>query len=240
MPEILCDPRFCVMSLYAPMRSQQSTVTPVTLPELVKDEDTLDAFVSYLADYDHAARQIQRLPYGQTMSIPMGTSGTKLTMYASPYDWSEDRPSESEGIRYLKKFVSPTYQGKETLSYTNGILNGNSLWVKFTKGNQAVLITGDQRPSDEMLGAMIRYYGEAEFDCDVLKLTHHGEKNFCPQLLAATNPKIAIFTTTNGNATPETEELCKQYGTDRYYSCDGDLILTLDGEQITAEGILPR
>jgi len=240
MPAILCDPRICVQSLYAPMRSQQSTVTPVTIPELAMYEDTLDEFPTHLAAYNHTARQIYRLPYGKTLSIPMGVNGTLLTLYTAPYDWSEDRPSESEGLRFLKKFVSPTYQGRATLSYTNGILNGNSLWVKVTKGNQAVLFTGDQRASDEMLGAMIRYYGEAEFDSDILKITHHGEGNYCPQLLAAANPKITIFTAAHGKSTPETEELCKQRGAERYYLCDGNLLFTLDGNSITSEGIQSR
>lgn len=240
MPKILCDPRFCVLSLYAPTRSYRSTDVPEALAYLVKFEDALEAFPAHLEAYGHTAREIHRLPFGRTLSFPFGSCGTRISVYPSPYDWSEDRPSESEGFRFLLQFRSPTYQNDPEHGYSNGILNGNSLWVKVTKGNQAVLITGDQRASDEMLGAMIRYYGEAEFDSDILKITHHGEGNYCPQLLSAANPKITIFTAAHGKSTPETEELCKQRGADRYYLCDGNLLFTLDGNSITSEGIQSR
>ena len=242
MPEILGDPRICVLSLHAPARSYRSTDVPEAIARLVQFENDLAALEPLLKTYDHTARQIQRLPFGKAISFPFGKEDTEITLYPAPYDWSQDRPSESEGFRFLLKGLpgNATYLKDPEYGYANGILNGNSLWTKITKGQQTVLFTGDQRASDEMLGAMIRYYGQSEFDCDILKPTHHGEGNYCPQLLAAANPKITVFTAARKNVAPETEELCKQMGSQRYYLCDGDLILTLDGCTITAEGIEPR
>ena len=237
MPAILSDPRICALSLRAPTRSWRSGNVPEAIGRLVQFEDSLDALPALLETFRHTAREIQRIPFGEKVSFPLGESRTRITLYPAPYDWSLDRPSEWEGFRFLLKYRQASYVNNPDLNYSNGILNGNSLWTKITKGNQTVLFTGDQRASDEMLGTMIQYYGASEFGCDILKLTHHGETNYCPQLLAAANPKIAIFTAAPNHATPETEQLCQEMGAQRYYLCDGGLILTLDGETITSKGI---
>ena len=240
MPAILSDPRICVLSLRAPMRSWRSGNVPEAIGRLVQFEDSLEALPALLETFRHGTTKIQRLPFGEKVSFPLGNQGTQITLYPAPYDWSEDRPSEREGFRFLINDPHGSYGSNRELSYANGILNGNSLWTKITKGNQTVLFTGDQRASDEMLGAMLRYYGEAEFGCQILKLTHHGEVNYCPQLLAAATPRIAIFTGTPRLITQETEQLCLEMGVERYFLHDGDLTFTLDGNNITAKGIEPR
>lgn len=240
MPAILSDPRICALSLRAPTRSWRSGDVPEAIGRLVQFEDNLDALPALLETFRHTTKKIQRIPFGEKISFPLGNHGTRVTLYPAPYDWSEDRPSEREGFRFLINDPHGSYGSNRELSYANGILNGNSLWTKITKGNQTVLFTGDQRASDEMLGAMLRYYGEAEFGCQILKLTHHGEVNYCPQLLAAANPKIAIFSGTPRLITQETEHLCQEMGAQRYYLCGGSLTLTLDGSSITAKGIEPR
>lgn len=239
LPRILSDPRFCVLSIYAPERSYRSKQESDALPSLVLCENAMDTLMEDLYTYGHVANEIFRLPYGEAYSIPLQNSDTILELYTAPFDWSEDRISESEGFRYISQFTSPTYKDREELGYTNGILNGNSLWVKIINGKHTALITGDQRPSDEMLNAMIRYYGENNFQCDILKLPHHGEKNYCPYLLEIAKPKIAIFTATEGNQTKETQELCEKQS-EVFHLCDGDLILKLTGDRICSEGIQPR
>lgn len=240
MPRILSDRRLCAVSFYAPERSYRSKDVPEALPDLVRFENNLAAATEYLSEYGHTVREIFRLTYGKAFTLPIRNSETVLDIYPAPYDWSEDRPSDSEGFHFLQQYQSPTYQDNPGMGYTNGILNGNSLWVKITKGEQVILITGDQRPSDEMLGAMIRYYGEVTFQCDILKLPHHGDGNYPPYLLKIANPNICIFTASEGRATPETQALCQQRGDEIYYLCDGNLILTLDGDTITSEGIRSR
>lgn len=239
LPRILRDPRFCVLSIIAPERSYRSKDVAVALPSLVTFENDMDILSEHLHTYDHVADEIFRLPYGEMYSILPGKGDTKLEFFPAPFDWSEDRASDSEGFGHLSKFKSPTYKDNPELGYTNGILNGNSLWVKITSRKQVALITGDQRASDEMLGAMIRYYGEETFRCDILKLPHHGEKNYCPYLLEVAKPKITIFTASEGQQTKETQELCEKLG-DVFHVCDGDLIFKLSKEGICSEGILPR
>ena len=200
----------------------------------------LEALCQSLAERGHTAGGITRLAYGKPLTLKMGSEDATLKIYPSHIDWSEDRPSDREGIRYIVATNPERYQDEPQVGYTNGILNGNSLWVKVTKGERSVLITGDQRASDEMLGSMIRYYGEGEFSCDALKLTHHGENNYPPYLLEVAKPTIAVFTTSYEKAQRETVELCEKLGLVNYYACDGDLFIHTDGKEIRMDGIEPR
>ena len=237
---LLSDERFCVTEIYAPCRSRLGDDVPGALPPLVREENRLENWCGQLAEQGHTAAGITRVPFGKSITLPMDDEDAKLTIYPSMFDWAEDRPSEKEGLRYILSNNPEGYKDNEVLGYTNGILNGNSLWVKVTKGERAVLITGDQRSTDEMLNAMIRYYGEKEFSCDVLKLTHHGEENYPTYLLSVAKPKIAVFTTSYEKAKRETVELCEEMRLTNYYTCDGELIIHTDGKQLRASGIEPR
>lgn len=239
LPAIMSDSRFCVLSIYAPERSYRSKDVADALPSLVAEENKMDILLEHLHTYGHVADEICRLPYGRKHAIFLENSDTVLELYSAPFDWSEDRASELEGFGLISKYTSPTYKDNPERGYTNGILNGNSLWVKITKGKHVVLITGDQRDSDEMLGSMIRYYGEENFCCDILKLPHHGEKNYCPYLLEVSKPKITVFTAADGHQTRETQVLCERLG-DVFCLCDGNLLFILNDAGITSEGILPR
>lgn len=236
---IIPDFRFCIMSLLAPERSYLSLDVPGALEKLTAFEDRLELYEKMLPVYLHPCRAITRLPYGEKYEFGLPDSTTTVTLYPSQFDWSEDRPSESEGIRFLRKYSSPTYKDDPELGYSNGAANGNSLWVKITKGESVALITGDQRDSDEMLGSMIRYYGEDEFRCQVLKLPHHGEKNCSPYLLSVADPKITIITCSDGYDTPEMQDLCEKQG-DVYYLRDGNLFFEITESAITPYGISPR
>lgn len=236
---IFPDFRFCIMSILAPVRAHLSLNVPGALEKLTAYEDRLELYEKMLPVFLHTCREITRVPYGEKQEFTLPDSNTVLTLYPSQFDWSEDRPSDSEGIRFLRKYSSPTYKDDPEHGYSNGVANGNSLWVKITKGNSVALITGDQRASDEMLGSMIRYYGEEEFRCSLLKLPHHGEKNYPPYLLDVADPKISIFTCAEGYDTPETQEHCERLG-DVFYLRDGNLFFTVTEDSITSYGIFPR
>lgn len=240
LPLLLDDGRFCVTKIYAPARAHLGSPVEGAIPSLVEHEDKLEAFCQNLAARGHTAKGITRSAYGKPFTLKMGSKDATLKIYPSHIDWSEDRPSDGEGIRYIIANNPEAYKDNPQIGYTNGVLNGNSLWVKVTKGERSVLITGDQRASDEMLNAMIRYYGEGEFACDVLKLTHHGEKNYPPYLLEVAKPSVTIFTTSYEKAKRETVELCEKMGLINYYACDGDLLIRTDGKEIRADGIEPR
>jgi beta-lactamase superfamily II metal-dependent hydrolase len=237
LPLVLTDPRFCVLNVYAPTRAYLSLDVPGALPPLVRYENNLDKMCKYLEEYNHQARSITRIDYGKALELEFGSEDTRLEIYPSHFDWSEDRPSDKEGFKFILTNNSATYKDRPLNGYTNGILNGNSLWVKIITGRHSVLITGDQRASDEMLGAMIRYYGENAFDCDVLKLTHHGEHNCPTYLIEAAKPKIAVFTTSREKADRKAVALCEKAGCENYYTGEGDLLLTVKSEGIKALGI---
>ncbi len=236
---ILPDFKLCIMSLLAPERAYLSLDVPGALEKLTAFEDRLELYAQMLPIYGHTCRRITRLPYGEKRVLSLPDSTATLTLYPSQFDWSEDRPSQSEGIRFLRKYQSPTYKDDPEHGYSNGVANGNSLWVKITKGTSVALITGDQRDSDEMLGSMIRHYGEEEFRCHVLKLPHHGEKNCSPYLISVADPKITIFTCSEGYDTPEAQDICEKIG-DVYYLRDGNLFFTITENAITPYGISPR
>ena len=236
---ILPDFRLCILSILAPVRAHLSLDVPGALEKLTAFEDRLALYEQMLPVYLHPCRAITRLPYGEKFTLPLPDSKTVMELYPAQFDWSEDRPSESEGIRFLKKYQSPTYKDDPEHGYSNGVANGNSLWVKITKGEKVALITGDQRASDEMLGSMIRHYGEEEFRCEILKLPHHGEKNFSPYLMSVAKPRISIFTCAEGYDTPEAQDACEKLG-DVYYLRDGNLFFDLEENAIHPYGISPR
>lgn len=240
LPLLVNDERFCITDIYAPQRSCLSLDVSGALPPLVESENRLSGVCEDLSKKGHTAKGITRIPYGKAYSIPSGSDDLVLKIYPSHIDWSEDRPSDKEGFRFILTNNSATYKDNPIKGYTNGILNGNSLWVKVSKGNRSVLITGDQRDSDEMLGSMIRYYGENEFKCDVLKIPHHGEKNYSPYLLSVAKPQYAVFTTSTQKATEDTVKLCEKMGCVNYYTADGELLFRMSAKEIKAFGIDPR
>ena len=238
LPLLLGDERFCVTEIYAPERAIASIDRPEELTPLVTHEERLDRLCAQLAEQGHTAAGVTRIPFGSTHILQSGN--TTLKIYAAPFDWSEDRPSDKEGIRFIRNNNPSFYSDRPAIGYTNGILNGNSLWVKITKGKHSVLITGDQRDSDEMLGAMIRYHGEGEFACDVLKLPHHGVGNYPPYLLQVAKPKYVVFTASRKGATPETVQLCEEMGCINYYTRRGDLFFSIGENGIIPCGIEPQ
>lgn len=240
LPHLISDERFCITDIYAPQRPYLSLDVPGALPPLVENEDRLESICKDLAQKGHTAKGITRIPFGRGCTIPSGSADCVLKIYPAHIDWSEDRSCDQEGFRFLLANNPATYQDIPILGYANGILNGNSLWIKVIKGEKSVLITGDQRDCDEMLGAMIRYYGENEFACDVLKIPHHGQKNYSPHLLSVANPQFAVFTSPLEKATPDTVKLCEKMGCVNYYTGDGNLFFQMSNKEIKAYGIDPR
>ncbi len=228
LPEIVKDPKFEVLSIVAPERSYLSKDVPGAIGYLVKDENDLTDIADILK------LDIQYLPYGKIYPVKTENNSFEMTIYTAPFDWSENRPNESEGIRHLISTIPPAYEDREK-GITNGVLNGNLLWVKIKKGEKTVLITGDQRSTEEMLNSMIRYYGEEHFRCDILKLTHHGAENYPPYLIEISKATDFVFTVSREISKPETVELCERVGTAHYLG-DGDLVFVLDQSIVKQNG----
>lgn len=243
LPLLLEDERFCVTEIYAPVRSYLSFDPSKAPPSLVKYENRLEAACELLAPNGHTAKGITRVPFGKVYPVETGCEDFTLEIYPSHIDWSVELPSDKAGYRYILANNPATYKENgldPEKGYSNGVMNGNSLWVKVTKGGRTVLITGDQRDRDEMLGAMLRHYGEETFRCDVLKLTHHGEENYPPRLLDAAKPRFTVFTTAKEKAIPDTVKLCEERGCINYYTCDGDLYFDVTEKEIKPYGIEPK
>lgn len=241
LPQLLNDERFCITDIYAPMRAERSCAPYKDLPSLIKCENELEEACKNLAERGHTAKEITRIPYAKVYTIESGSDDTTIEIYPSHIDWSEDRPSDKEGYKYILANNPASYKPHMyEVGYTNGILNGNSLWVKVTKGVRTVIFTGDQRDRDEMLGAMIRHYGEKAFACDILTMPHHGEENYPPYLIEVADPKFTVFTTSIEKARPETVKLCENAGCTNYYTTDGDLYFYITDKEIKAYGIEAR
>lgn len=229
MDKIVSHPQLEVMSVIAPEMSNFRENMPEVLEILQKFEGCLTNIGKLWK------KDIQYLPFGKVHTITPQNKGFGITIYTSPFNWADD----SEGIRYLKNNVPSSYGDEYARGVVNGIMNGNSLWVKITKGEQAVLFTGDQRATDEMLGEMIRYHGEKEFRCDVLKLTHHGDDNYPPYLIEVSKAKHFVFTISRDRATPATVELCEKVGKAHYLD-SGNLIFELNGTDKITETVYDR
>jgi hypothetical protein len=240
LPLLLEDKRFCVTAVYAPTRSYLSLDVPGALPNLTKYENRLIDACQHLAEQGHTAKEITRVPYGQSLTLAAGSDDAVLKIYPAHIDWSQEYPCDTQGIRFLLRTNPESYADCPEQGYTNGALNGNSLWVKLIKGGRSVLFTGDQRDCDEMLGAMIRHYGEEEFKCDVLKIPHHGEGNYSPYMLRVASPDFAVFTTSYEKAMPDTVRLCEELGCINYYTADGNLLFHVDTKEVKPFGIAPR
>ena len=240
LPLLFTDERFCVTEVLAPTRSQLSLDAEKAPPSLVKYENRLETACELLAPHGHTAKGITRVPFGKVYPVETGCEDFTLEIYPSHIDWSEDLPSDKAGYRYILANNPKGYENMVEKGYSNGVMNGNSLWVKASKGAHSVLITGDQRASDEMLGAMIRHYGEAAFKCTVLKIPHHGEGNYSPHLIGAADPRFTVFTTSIEKAMPDTVKLCEKMGCVNYYTCDGDLYFSVTEKEVKPYGIKPR
>ena len=240
LPLLFADERFCVIAVYAPTRSQLSFDAEKAPPSLVKYENRLEAACELLAPHGHTAKGVTRVPFGKVYPVETGCEDFTLEIYPSHIDWSEDLPDDNAGYRYILANNPKGYESMVEKGYSNGVMNGNSLWLKASKGAHSVLITGDQRDRDEMLGAMIRHYGEAAFKCTVLKIPHHGEGNYSPHLIGAADPKFTVFTTSIEKAMPDTVKLCEEMDCRNYYTADGNLFFDVSDKEVKAYGIEPR
>ena len=236
LPKIISDPRFRVLSLCAPQKAYLSGDVEGALPSLTRFENKIVELVGLLKEYNHPAQDVNYLPFGKKISIEVQNKKVALTIYTTPYDWSTTRENENEGFALLRKYTSETYKDEPELGLSNGVANGNSLWVKAAIGDQSILITGDQRDSKEMLDALIQFHGEENFRCDILKYPHHGEKNYSPYMMKVSSPKITVITTTKPLVNPKLTDLCENYGK-VFFLHEGDLFLTMDGKTIQTSGI---
>ncbi len=115
--------------------------------------------------------------------------------------------------------------------YTNDLSNNSSLLVKTTYDNRSFLFTGDAEK--QRIKEIIKY----DISCDVLKIPHHGgiEDN-SDKLISEANPTYSIITSSIDE--PEDQELVDllyEYGSEVYFTRNGDIKVTTDGDNIKIE-----
>lgn len=118
-------------------------------------------------------------------------------------------------------------------------LNLGSAVVMLEYGNVRFLFTGDCEEEAEL--DALAAFDPDEFDCDVLKVGHHGSyTSTSDELLAAATPKIAVISCGKGNeyGHPHRETLEKLedanvelHRTDR----EGTVVITTDGNTVWAK-----
>jgi len=115
--------------------------------------------------------------------------------------------------------------------YTNDLSNNSSLLVKTTYDNRSFLFTGDAEK--QRIKEIIKY----DISCDVLKIPHHGSiEDNSDKLISEANPTYSIITSSIDE--PEDQELVDllyEYGSEVYFTRNGDIKVTTDGDNIKIE-----
>ena len=124
---------------------------------------------------------------------------------------------------------------------TSSDINNNSVVLRVTFGNIAILLTGDAQSESE--GRLLSHGGD-DLRAAILKVGHHGSAySSTPAFLAAVHPKIAIIScglhNVFGHPSPRTVEALSAVGADVYRTdLDGGVSISSDGVRIDAESTL--
>ena len=113
---------------------------------------------------------------------------------------------DEKNLEYIPSKVGDTYQigdaSFEILCPVDGLkiaeTNDYSIVLRLDYGENSFLFTGDAEDSSEE--AMLEVHPASKFDCDVLKIGHHGAANSTTEaFLKAANPSLAIISCGAGN-----------------------------------------
>ncbi len=116
--------------------------------------------------------------------------------------------------------------------------NNTSIIIKFTQGEQDVLLTGDAEK--ELESYLIKTYG-AQLDIEVLKVGHHGSDTSSIQpFLEATSPDFAIISAglenEYGHPTPRVLKRLQKIGAKIWRTdAQGDIIATITNDSLNVE-----
>ncbi len=118
--------------------------------------------------------------------------------------------------------------------------NEDSIVMRLDYGENSILMTGDAEHKSE--AEILKKYGAAALDVDVLKVGHHGsDTSTSDAFLAAVTPEISIISSNPkgnnfGHPKPVTIEKLTAAGSTIYRTDTiGDIVLIFDGKNITYE-----
>ncbi len=126
---------------------------------------------------------------------------------------------------------------------TSSDINNNSVVLRVTFGQVAMLLTGDAQSEAE---ARLLSHGGADLRADILKVGHHGSAySSTPEFLAAVHPKIAIIScglhNVFGHPSPLTLAALKTAGAQVYRTdLDGGVSVISDGISVQASVLADR
>lgn len=123
---------------------------------------------------------------------------------------------------------------------TSSDINNNSVVLRVTFGQVAMLLTGDAQSEAE---ARLLSHGSPDLRADILKVGHHGSAySSTPEFLAAVYPKIAIIScgmhNVFGHPSPRTLAALRAAGARIYRTdLDGEVSIVSDGVSIRARSM---
>ena len=135
-------------------------------------------------------------------------------------------------ISFKEDGVVYTIYPPEATVYKSSISNNSSLAIKVQCADKTMLFTGDAE--EERINELISTAG---FECDVLKMPHHGRfKKNLDEFVNYVNPKYAIITASKKEHEDiETINILEDKGIETYITRDGDITITMNADGVTRE-----
>lgn len=135
-------------------------------------------------------------------------------------------------ISFKEDGVVYTIYPPEATVYKSSISNNSSLAIKVQCADKTMLFTGDAE--EERINELISTAG---FECDVLKMPHHGRfKKNLDEFVNYVNPKYAIITASKKEHEDiETINILEDKGIETYITRDGDITIKMNAEGVTIE-----
>ena len=162
---------------------------------------TLDYMIVTHPHSDHNAAALKVLKTYTVETLILPECETTQKTWLNMLEWLDEQDKE-----YISSKVGDTYKigdaSFEILGPVDGVKvkdpNDYSVVVRLDYGENSFLFTGDAEEASEE--AMLKANAESKFQCDVLKVGHHGSTSSTSKaFLNAANPSLAVIMCGTGN-----------------------------------------
>ncbi len=195
--------------------------------------DRLDMLIISHFDKDHvggASKVVKNIPIDRILTTRVTNDNKRTTKFLEALE-KQNKTQEvvSTDTEIILDNVTYSISAPEKPSYGESEDNNSSLLVKATLGDTSMLFTGDAE--DPRLSEIIE---KTDLTSTVLKLPHHGSYFLLlPDLIEKVNPRYAVITSSYDKPEDDaTNTLLKSKGITPYYTKEGDITITLTGEEI--------
>lgn len=150
-------------------------------------------------DHGSAAKEVIEMVNIENLILPECEASQKFWL-----DMLE--AMEAKNLEYIPSKMGDTYKiGEASFEILGPVddlkiveTNDYSIVIRLDYGENSFLFTGDAEDSSEE--AMLDVWPSSKFNCDVLKVGHHGAKNSTTEdFLKAANPSLAVISCGEGN-----------------------------------------